>query len=45
VDWRAFFGVLADLKFQGHLFVEREAGNQRAKDVQTAREFVEQLAK
>lgn len=43
VDWRAFFGVLAELKFAGNACIEREAGNQRAADIRTAREYIERL--
>ncbi len=44
VDWRAFFRTLAGLGFQGDLCIEREAGNQRVEDIQTAREYVQRLA-
>lgn len=40
VDWAAFFRVLDRLRFSGDCCVEREAGNQRARDVQTAREHL-----
>lgn len=43
VDWPAFFRILDELKFEGYLCIEREAGNQRTEDVRTAREFLEQL--
>ncbi len=44
VDWRAFFRVLNDLKFQGNLVIEREAGNQRVADIRKAKELIEKLA-
>ena len=44
VDWRAFFGVLRELNFQGDLAIEREAGTQRVADIRTAREHLEQFA-
>jgi sugar phosphate isomerase/epimerase len=43
VDWRAFFGVLAELRFSGNACIEREAGNQRAADIRTAREYITKL--
>lgn len=43
VDWRAFFGVLAELQFKGNACIEREAGTQRATDIRTAREFIARL--
>jgi sugar phosphate isomerase/epimerase len=43
VDWRAFFGVLAELQFTGNACIEREAGNQRAADIRTAREYITKL--
>jgi len=44
VDWPAFFGTLKELGFSGPLCIEREAGNQRLADIQTARKLVESLA-
>ncbi len=44
VDWRAFFAVLNDFKFDGNLVIEREAGEQRVADIRKARELVEKLA-
>jgi sugar phosphate isomerase/epimerase len=41
VDWPAFFRTLGELRFTGHLCIEREAGTQRAADIRTAREFME----
>jgi len=43
VDWKAFFKVLDELKFTGNLCIEREAANQRAADIKTAKQFVESL--
>jgi sugar phosphate isomerase/epimerase len=44
VDWRAFFQALRDVGFTGNLCIEREAGNQRAADIRSAREYVEKVA-
>jgi sugar phosphate isomerase/epimerase len=41
VDWGAFFATLKELKFNGNLVIEREAGNQRVADIRKARETVE----
>ncbi len=43
VVWQAFFSTLASLKFTGDLVIEREAGNQRAADIQAAKRLVETL--
>jgi len=43
VDWSAFFRALREVGFAGYLAIEREAGNQRLQDIQTARQFVERL--
>lgn len=43
VDWKAFFQVLASTGYTGNLAIEREAGEQRATDIQTAREYVLKL--
>jgi len=43
VDWPAFFRALAEVGFFGYLAIEREAGNQRLQDIQTARNFIERL--
>ncbi len=43
VDWRAFFRTLEEINYSGHLAIEREAGDQRMKDVQAARRFVETI--
>ena len=40
VDWKAFFACLAETGYRGNLAIEREAGNQRAADIRTARDFV-----
>jgi sugar phosphate isomerase/epimerase len=44
VDWKAFFGVLDELQFEGNLCIEREAGPQRVADIKSAKQFVESLA-
>ncbi len=41
VDWKAFFRALTEGGFTGDLCIEREAGNQRVQDIQTAARFVE----
>ena len=41
VNWREFFEVLGSGKFTGHLAIEREAGNNRAGDIRTAKEFLQ----
>jgi sugar phosphate isomerase/epimerase len=41
VNWREFFDVLGSGKFSGHLAIEREAGNNRAGDIRTAKEFLQ----
>ncbi len=43
VDWRAFFRTLEELQYQGNLAIEREAGEQRAADIRTARQLVESI--
>jgi L-ribulose-5-phosphate 3-epimerase len=43
VNWREFLRVLNELKFDGMLCIEREAGSQRVADIQAARRFVESL--
>jgi L-ribulose-5-phosphate 3-epimerase len=40
VDWPAFFAVLEEAGFNGYLAIEREAGDQRVKDIRAAKEFV-----
>jgi sugar phosphate isomerase/epimerase len=42
VDWRAFFAALREMDFAGYCVIEREAGNQRAADIRTAKAAVEQ---
>ena len=44
VDWRKFFAVLRELKFNGDLCIEREAGPQRVSDICAARQFLESLS-
>ncbi len=44
VDWAAFFAALRELKFQGNLVIEREAGDQRVADIRKAKEMVEKFA-
>ncbi len=43
VDWRAFFQTLEQLKFNGDLAIEREAGEQRIADIRGAREYLARL--
>jgi L-ribulose-5-phosphate 3-epimerase len=43
VDWPAFFGALSDIGYAGWLCFEREAENQRVKDVLDGKVFVEAL--
>jgi L-ribulose-5-phosphate 3-epimerase len=40
VDWKKFFAVLDEVKFDGYCCIEREAGNQRVADIKAAKEFV-----
>jgi L-ribulose-5-phosphate 3-epimerase len=40
VDWKAFFQTAEQLGFKGDYAIEREAGEQRAADIKTAREYV-----
>lgn len=40
VDWPAFFQVLDEAGFDGYLAIEREAGDQRVKDIRAGKEFV-----
>jgi L-ribulose-5-phosphate 3-epimerase len=44
VDWRQFLDVLDEIGFHGDLCIEREAGDQRSRDIQTARELLEKTA-
>ena len=44
VNWQQFFSVLRELKFNGDLCIEREAGPQRVSDISAARQFLESLA-
>jgi sugar phosphate isomerase/epimerase len=41
VRWPEFFAALRDISFRGDLCFEREAGNQRVADIQTARGALE----
>jgi len=43
VDWKAFFQTLSDIEYTGHLSIEREAGDQRVRDILSAREYVTDL--
>ena len=45
VNWQEFFEVLGSGKFSGHLAIEREAGNNRAGDIRTAKEFLSTVVK
>jgi L-ribulose-5-phosphate 3-epimerase len=45
VDWRAFFSTLGQAGFNGTLAIEREAGDQRVADIQTAHTFVRGLVR
>jgi sugar phosphate isomerase/epimerase len=44
VDFPAFFEALRELGYAGDLCIEREAGDQRVRDIASARELVERLA-
>jgi len=44
VNWQEFFGILKEIQFNGYCCIEREAGQQRVRDVRTAHEFVEKLS-
>jgi L-ribulose-5-phosphate 3-epimerase len=43
VDWKRFFAVLEEIRFQGYCCFEREAGEARVADIQQGRRYVEQL--
>jgi L-ribulose-5-phosphate 3-epimerase len=43
VVWREFFQVLEERKFGGFCAIEREAGNQRVRDIRAGREFLQTL--
>ena len=43
VDWPGFFKALQDVGFDGYLAIEREAGDQRAADIEAAASFVTSL--
>jgi sugar phosphate isomerase/epimerase len=44
VNWPAFFSVLKELKYDGNLVIEREAGSQRIQDIQAARKLLESMS-
>ncbi|MGD0044716.1 MAG: TIM barrel protein, partial [Isosphaeraceae bacterium] len=44
VDWRAFFATLEAIGFQGDCVIEREAGDQRVKDIRTAQATVQRAS-
>ena len=44
VNWNQFFSVLREMKFNGDLCIEREAGPQRVSDICAARQFLESLS-
>jgi len=44
VNWNQFFSVLHEMKFNGDLCIEREAGPQRVSDICAARQFLESLS-
>ncbi len=44
VDWKAFFGALAELGYAGDLCIEREAGSQRVNDIRQAAKFAPTVA-
>ncbi|MGP8198172.1 MAG: sugar phosphate isomerase/epimerase family protein [Limisphaerales bacterium] len=43
VDWRAFLRTLEELRFEGNLVIEREAGEQRVADIRAAREHLKRI--
>ncbi len=43
VDWPSFFSTLREVDFTGYCAIEREAGEERLKDIRTAWEFVAPL--
>ncbi len=44
VDWGLFLRTLDEIGFTGGCSIEREAGDQRAQDIRTAREHIEKTA-
>lgn len=40
VDWKAFFDTLEKIGYKGDLFIEREAGDQRKKDIRSGRDYI-----
>lgn len=45
VDWQKFFEALREIKFGGHLVIEREGGHDRIADVKRAKELVERAVR
>jgi L-ribulose-5-phosphate 3-epimerase len=45
VDWKTFFQTAEQLGFKGDYAIEREAGEQRAADIKSARQYVTQFFK
>jgi L-ribulose-5-phosphate 3-epimerase len=43
VDWPAFFNTVEQLRFQGDLAIEREAGEQRVADIRAARQYLDRI--
>ena len=41
VDWKMFFSTLRQLKFEGPIVIEREAGNRRVADIRRAKTVAE----
>jgi sugar phosphate isomerase/epimerase len=44
VQWKDFFRVLEEIKFDGYLAIEREAGTTRREDIEAAKRFVTSLS-
>jgi L-ribulose-5-phosphate 3-epimerase len=44
VNWKSFFATLGEVKFDGDLCIEREAGNQRVVDIRAGKDYVAKLA-
>ncbi len=45
VDWAKFFATLDELKFNGPIVIEREAGSQRVEDIRRAGQLVARFLK
>ncbi len=45
VSWRAFFATLQAIAFQGDCVIEREAGDQRVKDIRAAQATVQEASR